>query len=306
MDLCGKPSSTSLQKWLQNNPKVQQQLQIPIIAIPGEIVIGLCAALCFSNRGALRVVGVSHCSPFTPAVSGKGKTPLRKRCSTSHGGQAKQFPVEESSCEKGCQVTSEQIKADMKAASDMPERSKSKDSYGSCSSAPASTATPSSCSTASPSPDCAQAAQSHCAGSSPAAGQECRQCGCSPCRRDGCSEREPEGSSVCSRCCSRAQQRRTSGGWDGESPSTSGACRDGPDFALRTLPDCGAAGEPGHDRTSGSACGAGSQEQSTQPPGWQLDCKEEYPRRPLTRARSRLSHVPLVSEPGRTRSQSKG
>ncbi|XP_036247523.1 F-box only protein 38 isoform X2 [Molothrus ater] len=232
-----------------------------------------------------------------PSVSGKGKTPLRKRCSTSHGGQAKQFPVEESSCEKGCQVTSEQIKADMKAASDMPERSKSKDSYGSCSNAPAPTAAPSSCSAASPSPDCAQAAQSHSAGSSPAAGEECRQCGCSPCRRDGCSEREPEESSVCSRCCSRAQQHRTSGGWDGESPSTSGACRDGPDFALRTLPDCGAAGEPGHDRTSGSACGAGSQEQSTQPPGWQLDCKEEYPRRPLTRARSRLSHVPLVSEP---------
>ncbi|XP_063025148.1 F-box only protein 38 isoform X2 [Melospiza melodia melodia] len=232
-----------------------------------------------------------------PSVSGKGKTPLRKRCSTSHGGQAKQFPVEESSCEKGCQVTSEQIKADMKAASDMPERSKSKDSYGSCSSAPASTATPSSCSAASPSPDCAQAAQRHCAGSSPAAGEECRQCGCSPCRREGCSEREPEESSVCSRCCSRAQRRRTSRGCDGESPSTSGACRDGPDFALRTLPDCGAAGEPGHDRTSGSACGASSREQSTQPPGWQLDCKEEYPRRPLTRARSRLSHVPLVSEP---------
>uniref|UniRef100_A0A674HVA8 F-box protein 38 n=1 Tax=Taeniopygia guttata TaxID=59729 RepID=A0A674HVA8_TAEGU len=231
------------------------------------------------------------------SVSGKGKTPLRKRCGTSHGGQAKQFPVEESSCEKGCQVTSEQIKADMKAASDMPERSKSKDSYGSCSNAPGSTAASSSCSAASPSPDCAQAAQSHSAGTSPAAGEESRQCGCSPCRRDGCSEREPEESSVCSRCSSKAQ-RRTSGGWDGESPSTSGACRDGPDFALRTLPDCsGAAGEPGDDRTSGSACGAGSQEQSTQPPGWELDCKEEYPRRPLTRARSRLSHVPLVSEP---------
>ncbi|KAF4803338.1 F-box protein 38 [Turdus rufiventris] len=227
-----------------------------------------------------------------PSVSGKGKTPLRKRCSSSHGGQAKQFPLEESSCEKGCQVTSEQIKADMKAASDMPERSKSKDSYGSCSSAPASTAASSSCSAASPSPDCAQAAQSHSAGTSPAAAEEPRQCGCSPCSRDGCSEREPEESSVCSRCSSGARQRRTSGGCGGDSPSTSG------DFALRTLPGCsGAAGEPGDHRTSGSACGAGSQEQSTQPPGWELHCKEEYPRRPLTRARSRLSHVPLVSEP---------
>lgn len=203
-------------------------------------------------------------------------------------------------------MTSEQIKADMKAASDMPERSKSKDSYGSCSSAPGSTATPSSCSAASPSPDCAQPAQSHSAGTSPAAGEEFRQCGCSPCKREGSGEREPEESSVCSRCSSKAAQHRTSGGCDGECPSTSGACRDGPDFALRTLPDCGAAGEPGDDRTSGSACGAGSQEQSTQPPSWELDCKEEYPRRPLTRARSRLSHVPLVSEPGRTYTQSNG
>lgn len=240
---------------------------------------------------------------FSPAVSGKGKTPLRKRCSSSHGGQAKQFPVEESSCEKGCQVTSEQIKADMKAASDMPERSKNKDSYGSCGSGPGSAATPGS---ASPSPDCAQAAQSHCAGSSPAAAEECRQCGCSPCRRDGSGEREAEESSVCSRCSARAARRRTSGGVGGESPSTSAACRDGPDFALRTLPHCtGAAAQPGHDRTSGSACGAGRQEQGAQqPPGWQLDCKEEYPRRPLTRARSRLSHVPLVSEPGRIYTQS--
>lgn len=242
---------------------------------------------------------------FSPAVSGKGKTPLRKRCSSSHGAQAKQFPVEESSCEKGCQVTSEQIKADMKAASDMPERNKSKDSYGTCGTAPGSSApTPSSCSAASPSPDCAQAAQSHCAASSPAAAaEECRQCGSSPCRRDGSGEREAEESPVCSRCSSR---RRTSGGVDGESPSTSAACRDGPDCALRTLPHCtgAAAAQPGHDRTSGSACGAGRQEQSTQPPGWQLDCKEEYPRRPLTRARSRLSHVPLVSEPGRVYTQS--
>ncbi|NXB51456.1 FBX38 protein, partial [Leucopsar rothschildi] len=222
-----------------------------------------------------------------PSVSGKGKTPLRKRCSGSHGGQAKQFPAEESSCEKGCQVTSEQIKADMKAASDMPERSKTKDSYGGCSTA---TATPGSCSAACPRPDCAQAAQGH------PAGRECGQCGCCPCRGHGCSDREPQESSVCSRCSS--SRARTSGGCDGDSPSTSGARRDGPDFALGTLPDCsGAAGEPGDHRTSGSACGAGSQEQSTLPPGWELHCKEEYPRRPLTRARSRLSHVPLVSEP---------
>ncbi|KAG5263532.1 hypothetical protein AALO_G00265840 [Alosa alosa] len=45
--------------------------------------------------------------------SSKGKTPLRRRGP----------PPQEPSCEKGCQVTSEQIKADMKAATEAPERS---------------------------------------------------------------------------------------------------------------------------------------------------------------------------------------
>ncbi|XP_069052286.1 F-box only protein 38 isoform X2 [Lepisosteus oculatus] len=44
--------------------------------------------------------------------SSKGKTPLRRRGP----------PPQEPRCEKGCQVTSEQIKADMKAASETPER----------------------------------------------------------------------------------------------------------------------------------------------------------------------------------------
>ncbi len=45
-------------------------------------------------------------------LTGKGKTPLRRR-----GPQPQEL-----SCEKGCQVTSEQIKADMKAATETPER----------------------------------------------------------------------------------------------------------------------------------------------------------------------------------------
>lgn len=122
-------------------------------------------------------------------VSGKGKTPLRKRCSVSQVGQAKQFHAEESSCEKGCQVTSEQIKADMKAASDMPEKNKSKDSYPGCSNATGSTGTSNSCSGVSPSPDCAQTAGSHSAGTSPAAADESRQCVCSPSKSEGSSER---------------------------------------------------------------------------------------------------------------------
>ncbi|XP_056667593.1 F-box only protein 38 isoform X5 [Monodelphis domestica] len=87
-------------------------------------------------------------------VSGKGKTPLRKRCSSSHQmGQLKSSSIEENSCEKGCQVTSEQIKADMKAASDMPEKKKSKDVYPSCGNSPGSVGNSPSCNAASQSPD---------------------------------------------------------------------------------------------------------------------------------------------------------
>uniref|UniRef100_A0A7M4EHM2 F-box protein 38 n=1 Tax=Crocodylus porosus TaxID=8502 RepID=A0A7M4EHM2_CROPO len=241
------------------------------------------------------------------AVSGKGKTPLRKRCSANQMGQAKQFHAEESSCEKGCQVTSEQIKADMKAASDMPERNKNKDSYPGCSNSTGSTGAPSSCSVASPSVDCARTASSHSAGTSPAAADESRQCVCSPCKSEGSAERDHEESSMYSRCsCYKHQepQRRTNGCSDGECPSTSGACSQngtsntGSDFSLRTLPDCGPPGEASDERTSGSVCGPATVEESTslQPRSYEMKYKEEYPRRPLTRARSKLSHVPLVSE----------
>ncbi|XP_019362004.1 PREDICTED: F-box only protein 38 isoform X3 [Gavialis gangeticus] len=241
------------------------------------------------------------------AVSGKGKTPLRKRCSANQMGQAKQFHAEESSCEKGCQVTSEQIKADMKAASDMPERNKNKDSYPGCSNSTGSTGAPSSCNVASPSVDCARTASSHSAGTSPAAADESRQCVCSPCKSEGSAERDNEESSMYSRCsCYKHQepQRRTNRCSDGECPSTSGACSQngtnntGSDFSLRTLPDCGPAGEASDERTSRSVCGPATVEESTslQPRSYEMKYKEEYPRRPLTRARSKLSHVPLVSE----------
>ncbi|KAM7162824.1 F-box only protein 38 isoform 1-T5 [Macrochelys suwanniensis] len=241
------------------------------------------------------------------AVSGKGKTPLRKRCSANQVGQVKQFHAEESSCEKGCQVTSEQIKADMKAASDMPERNKIKDSYPGCANAAGSTGTSNSCSAASSSPDCARTANSHSAGTSPTIADESRQCVCSPCKSEGSNERESEESAICSRCsCYRQQepQRRISGCSDGECPSTSGACtRNGPnstgsDFSLRTLPNCGSPGEANTERTNGSVCGTAGEEESTgsQPGNYEMEYNEDYPRRPLTRARSKLSHVPLLSE----------
>ncbi|EMP38141.1 F-box only protein 38 [Chelonia mydas] len=241
------------------------------------------------------------------AVSGKGKTPLRKRCNANQVGQVKQFHAEESSCEKGCQVTSEQIKADMKAASDMPDRNKIKDSYPGCTNATGSTGTSNSCSAASSSPDCARTANSHSAGTSPTIADESRQCVCSPCKSEGSNERDSEEGAICSRCsCYRQQepQRRISGCSDGECPSTSGTyTRNGPnstgsEFSLRTLPNCGPPGEANTERTNGSVCGTAGEQESTgsQPGNYEMEYNEDYPRRPLTRARSKLSHVPLLSE----------
>ncbi|NP_001348018.1 F-box only protein 38 isoform X8 [Mus musculus] len=260
--------------------------------------------------------GDSGQSRETAAVSGKGKTPLRKRCNNSHQtGQAKPFPLEESSCEKGCQVTSEQIKADMKAARDVSEKKKSKDVYPSCSSSSSSTAAStagnaSSPSTASQSPDFARTVTS--SGSSEPSPPEVdvsRQCVCSPGGSED-SEAMEEGdaeSSVCPRCCClrpQESQRRTGRCSDEERPSTSRACVvNGADgtrsaFSFRTLPQGGSSG-PAHDeRTNGSGCGATGEDRrgSSQPESCDVQSNEDYPRRPLTRARSRLSHVPLISE----------
>nr|BAC28826.1 unnamed protein product [Mus musculus] len=264
--------------------------------------------------------GDSGQSRETAAVSGKGKTPLRKRCNNSHQtGQAKPFPLEESSCEKGCQVTSEQIKADMKAARGVSEKKKSKDVYPSCSSSSSSTAAStagnaSSPSTASQSPDFARTVTS--SGSSEPSPPEVdvsRQCVCSPGGSED-SEAMEEGdaeSSVCPRCCClrpQESQRRTGRCSDEERPSTSRACVvNGADgtrsaFSFRTLPQGGSSG-PAHDeRTNGSGCGATGEDRrgSSQPESCDVQSNEDYPRRPLTRARSRLSHVPLISESGMT------
>ncbi|KAM6149185.1 F-box only protein 38 isoform 2-T2 [Erethizon dorsatum] len=178
------------------------------------------------------------------SVSGKGKTPLRKRYNSHQMGQSKQFPLEESSCEKGCQVTSEQIKADMKAARDIPEKKKNKDVYPSCSSATASTVgNSSSHSSASQSPDFVRTV--NCGGSSEPSPTEVdvsRQCVCSPAGSED-PEAMEEGdaeSSVCPRCCchrSQESQRRTSRCSDEERPSTSRACVvNGPDEAAKTKP----------------------------------------------------------------------
>ncbi|XP_048187033.1 F-box only protein 38 isoform X3 [Perognathus longimembris pacificus] len=188
--------------------------------------------------------GESAQSRELSAVSGKGKTPLRKRYTSHQMGQSKPFPLEESSCEKGCQVTSEQIKADMKAARDIPEKKKNKDVYPSCSSTAASTVgNSSSHSTASQSPDFVRTVTS--SGSSEPSPTEVdvsRQCVCSPGGSED-SEVVEEGdaeSSVCPRCCChrpQEPQRRTSRCSDEERPSTSRASVvNGPDEVAKTKP----------------------------------------------------------------------
>ncbi|XP_066470418.1 F-box only protein 38 isoform X2 [Tiliqua scincoides] len=232
------------------------------------------------------------------AVSGKGKAPLRKRCNAN---RVKLFLSEESSCEKGCQVTSEQIKADMKAASDVTtERNKNKDCYPGCG---GGSGTPETAGTAaSQSPDGARINNSSETPSTTA--EDSGKC---VCKSEVSSEGDNEESSLCSRCScyvSQSHQRRTSGVLDGECPSTSGACgMNGPsvagaEFSLRTLPNCGSPGETSNERTNERVSVTADEEQSSssQQGTYEMEYNEDYPRRPLTRARSRLSHVPLVSQ----------
>ncbi|XP_060096590.1 F-box only protein 38 isoform X2 [Heteronotia binoei] len=232
-----------------------------------------------------------------PSVSGKGKAPLRKRCNAS---RVKLFLSEESSCEKGCQVTSEQIKADMKAASDVTtERNKSKDCYPGCGGGTGPPGTLAA--TASQSPDDTRTANN--SSEAPAA-EDPGKC---LCRSEGSNENDSEEHSFCSRCScyvSQSQQRRTNGVSDDECPSTSGTCgMNGPnvggaEFSLRTLPACGSSGDTSGERTSERVSGPAEQQNapSEQQGRYEMAYNEGFPRRPVTRARSRLSHVPLVSQ----------
>lgn len=202
----------------------------------------------------------------------------------------------------------------MKAARDIPEKKKSKDVHPSCSSTSASAVgNSSSSSTASQSPDFVRTVTS--GGSSepsPAEVDVSRQCVCSPAGSED-SEAMEEGdaqSSVCPRCCChrpQESQRRTSRCSDEERPSTSRACVvNGPDgtrsaFSFRTLPQGGSSGPADAERTYGSGCGAAGEDRrgSPQPESCAVQSNED-PRRPLTRARSRVSHVPLIPESGMT------
>uniref|UniRef100_A0A4W3JXM5 F-box protein 38 n=1 Tax=Callorhinchus milii TaxID=7868 RepID=A0A4W3JXM5_CALMI len=164
---------------------------------------------------SLAVNLIDNNNPFC----GKGKAPLRKKSPVIPSCPSRPSAVEESSCEKGCQVTSEQIKADMKLASDAPERSRNKDL--------------------------------HCCPSRP--GACVHVCSCTPVRGSEFSQRK-------SPSCAQEQLRVNNG---------------------RTSSDAVGEAEGSNRRAvccKGTAC-------------------EGYPRRPVTRARSKSSPVPLVAQP---------
>uniref|UniRef100_A0A673GM74 F-box domain-containing protein n=1 Tax=Sinocyclocheilus rhinocerous TaxID=307959 RepID=A0A673GM74_9TELE len=194
--------------------------------------------------------------------SSKGKTPLRRR-----GPQPQDL-----SCEKGCQVTSEQIKADMKAATETAERG-SRDRNG---------------------------------GPGSASGYTAGSCVCSIRWREDSANQDDQGGAgrgeddmVRTRCtCSRSRpgsENRTRGGHGlqvgGDSHRSE---RHSPEQS---------AGDEMEDRhsnaplrTQGSSEGHSERTAGHQQGSSHRSPTDEFPRRPVTRACSKLSSVPLVCE----------
>ncbi|KTG41652.1 hypothetical protein cypCar_00013269 [Cyprinus carpio] len=194
---------------------------------------------------------------------GKGKTPLRRR-----GPQPQEL-----SCEKGCQVTSEQIKADMKAATETAERG----------------------------------ARDRNSGPGSASGYAAGSCVCSIRWREDSANQDDQGGTgrgeddmVRTRCtCSRSHpgsENRTRGGHSlpvgGDNHRSE--CHNSEQRA---------GGEEMEDRhfdapprTQGSSEGQSERTAGHQQASSHRSPTDELPRRPVTRARSRLSSVPLVCE----------
>uniref|UniRef100_A0A4W5NLC3 F-box protein 38 n=1 Tax=Hucho hucho TaxID=62062 RepID=A0A4W5NLC3_9TELE len=226
----------------------------------------------------------------TATHSSKGKTPLRQRG----------LPLQEPSCEKSCQVTSEQIKADMNAATEVPDKDKR-------SKEPA-------------------AGAGVAGGTGTAGGTGCTTggCDCSVRWREHSENQEEQARArvgelgdegmVRTRCtCSRARpgpEESTRGGPNHPASGGSGGRDRTPerrqDLGERAGAEGLEAGDPVEEspaRVRGMVeghCGERMSSQSSR----EVNRAEPQPRglrdsflsRPFTRARSRLSSVPLVSE----------
>ncbi|XP_052005510.1 F-box only protein 38-like [Xyrauchen texanus] len=194
---------------------------------------------------------------------GKGKTPLRRRGPQPH----------ELSCEKGCQVTSEQIKADMKAASETAE----------C------------------------GGREGNSGAGPASGYASGSCVCSIRWREDSANQVGQGGAgrgdeemIRTRCtCSRsrsASENRTRSGHN--QPEGGDNCM--PEHHSQEQRSGGDEMEDRHSntpsRTQSSSEGHAGHQQGLSTDSSHRTPTDEFPRRPVTRASSRLSSVPLVYE----------
>ncbi|XP_073431279.1 F-box only protein 38 [Dendrobates tinctorius] len=219
-------------------------------------------------------------------VSGKGKTPLRKKCSVAFKSPPQQTaPSEERCCEKGCQVTSEQIKADMKATSDPSDRTKEKTC--SCEVNAAGGVINAS----DPDPQNMDAAQS--LNESPDSAEEVDACTCGG-RAEDFEVRDAQGqemSPLCPHCSKNVTQEQKSQRSNSESddrpqPSTSRSSPgDGSESTLRT-PHNGA------NRTNSGIV----MDPNASPENDRIQHRCCYTHGPLTRARTRLSQVSLISD----------
>uniref|UniRef100_A0A8C6MDD5 F-box protein 38 n=1 Tax=Nothobranchius furzeri TaxID=105023 RepID=A0A8C6MDD5_NOTFU len=219
---------------------------------------------------ALTGLQVSSCTmPIQPLFSstGKGKTPLRRSSTAAASDQSKPRLLQ-SSCEKSCQVTSEQIKADIKAATESSGRTSNKEMT--CDTAEANPRPRTDGGTEQSTGNAEQGANSR---DRPVAGSAavhstsgfmrsdknlCKeQTGCSLTR--GAGVRKASGSAGVDRPESRCP-----------APSTLGQR---------------------HRDTAGASSGTGSHQNAGQ---------DFVPRRPLTRSCTRLSSAPLVPETGKS------
>uniref|UniRef100_A0A8C7Q2B0 F-box protein 38 n=1 Tax=Oncorhynchus mykiss TaxID=8022 RepID=A0A8C7Q2B0_ONCMY len=208
---------------------------------------------CHKTQNGLYLHFIIVSSVLCLCVADKGKTPLRRRGP----------PLQEPSCEKGCQVTSEQIKADMKAATEVPDKDKNSKEPPAGTGEEQSRAragdegtvrTRCTCSRARPIPE----GRTRSLPNHPASGGA------------GGGDRTPE----------RRQDLGEGAGAEGLE------ARDPAEESLaRGVPE-GHRGE--------RMLGQSSREASVEPQPRGL--RDGFPRRPVTRARSRLSSVPLVSE----------
>ncbi|XP_034036899.1 F-box only protein 38 isoform X2 [Thalassophryne amazonica] len=107
-----------------------QQCRPADVAVPKPLVVMSDSESDEEEGMVPRHVPASHSQQTTSCIEGKGKTPLRR---ANNMAAEVTVPLDnsetwmpESSCEKSCQVSSEQIKADMKTASEYSRRTTNK------------------------------------------------------------------------------------------------------------------------------------------------------------------------------------